>query len=202
MQPGRLPPACSMQLVTDSAVALNDAREIVAKEIAHALGVSARGVEEAHPARVGPAPDGAGADAFDAGRIQHGDTGGVGAEVARARACGSAMSSAMGMSRSMCAPMLRPSVCGAMSTPARAQRRHWRSIGLMLDELVAGGFDDQRIAELSALDDGRWRGSGDDGVVVGASDSLVDAALDEEARRDDVDGFADRVCDGLHLLAA
>ncbi len=48
------------------AIALHGAREIIAKEIAHTLPVSVRGKEEAHAARVGPGPDGTGADAFGA----------------------------------------------------------------------------------------------------------------------------------------
>ncbi len=45
-----------------------------------------------------------------------------------ARVC-SSMSATTGRSRSMAAPTLRPSVCGAMSTPARAQCVHCRSMG-------------------------------------------------------------------------
>src|SRR6478609_10978100 len=60
----------------------------------------------------------------------------------------------------------------------------------MLDELVGCGFNDQRVTEFAALDDrGRGR-SRNDGVVVWAGNGLIDAALDEEARRDDVDRFA------------
>lgn len=73
---------------------------------------------------------------------------------------------------------------------------------LMLNELVARGFDDHRVAELAALDDGGRGRRGDDGVVGGARDGLVDTALDDDLRRDDIDGFADGVVDCLHLTSA
>ncbi len=73
---------------------------------------------------------------------------------------------------------------------------------LMLDELVGCGFNDQRVTEFAALDDRRRGRSRNDGVVVWAGNGLIDAALDEEARRDDVDRFAHRVGDGLYLRTA
>ena len=85
-------------------------------------------VEEGHPSRVGPRPDRAVADALGRVGIEHRDARRVGAEQAGPRVC-SAMSRATGASKSMAAETLRPSVCGATSTPARAKRAHCRSMG-------------------------------------------------------------------------
>jgi hypothetical protein len=46
----------------------------------------------------------------------------------------------------MAAATLRPSVCGATWTPARAKRVHCLSMGHVLDVLVSERFDDQRVA--------------------------------------------------------
>ena len=59
--------------------------------------------------------------------------------------------------------------------------------GLVLDVLVADRLDDERVAELAALDDLRRRRRRDDRVVVGARDGLVEALLDDDARGDHVE---------------
>jgi hypothetical protein len=62
--------------------------------------------------------------------------------------------------------------------------------GQVFDVLVTHGLDDQRVGELAALDDLRQRRRGDDRVVVGAGDRLVESLFDEDARRDDVEDQA------------
>ena len=62
------------------AVTLHGASEVVAEETAYAVGVAYWRVEEADPQRVGPAPDSAGADAIGHIPVEHGQSGGIGAE--------------------------------------------------------------------------------------------------------------------------
>jgi hypothetical protein len=73
--------------------------------------------------------------------------------------------------------------------------------GLVLEVLVARGFNDERVGELAALDDRRrWR-CGDDGIVDGTGGSFVKAMLDDNLRGDDSDALANGVGDRLHLVA-
>ena len=58
-------------------------QQILAEEIADALRVAVRGVKETQPARVGPAPHSAGADALGDSGVQDRDAGRVGAQIAR-----------------------------------------------------------------------------------------------------------------------
>ena len=74
--------------------------------------------------------------------------------------------------------------------------------GLVLDVLVAERLDDERVAELAALDDRRRRRRAHDRVVLGAGDALVEALDDDDARRDDIELLAPGVADGGHLGAA
>jgi hypothetical protein len=73
---------------------------------------------------------------------------------------------------------------------------------LVLEKLVGDGLDDEGVAELSALDDGRGRFCGDDGVVLRAGDGLIESLGDDYAGGDDVDDFAFRMSDRGHLGAA
>jgi hypothetical protein len=74
--------------------------------------------------------------------------------------------------------------------------------GHVLEVLVARCLDDQRVAELAAFHDRRWRRRRDDRVVLGTGDGFVDADPDEHLRRLDVEHLAARVADGPHLGAA
>ena len=183
------------------AIALHGAREIIAEEIANALPVSVCGKEEAHPARVGPGPDGAGADAFGGTRIEHWNAGGVGAEVTRGAGHGGNESS----HRHEQVDVRGDSTPEGLRRDGEARACEPQALSLdrlVLQELVGRGLDDQGIAQLAALNDrGRGR-SGDDGVVVWAGNGFVDSALDEEARGNNVDCFAHRVRHGLHLRTA
>ncbi len=92
------------------------------------------------------------------GRVEHGNAGGVGAEGNR----GSARHSGNGIRhrheqvdvRGDGAPEGLRRDGEASACEAQALSLNW----LVLDELVGCGFDDQRIAELAALDD-RGRGA-------------------------------------------
>src|ERR1700733_3881307 len=65
------------------AVALDGAREVLAEKTPGAVRGAARRIEEGHPARVGPAPHGARADACGHTGIQDGDRGGIRAQQSR-----------------------------------------------------------------------------------------------------------------------
>src|ERR1041384_6262843 len=138
-------------------VTLHVARQILAEEIADALRVAVRGVEETHPARVGPAPHRAGADALGDSGVQDRDAGRVGAQIARgARARGNQLSNRheqVDVRGDAARERLRRDV-----DPGAREAQALSLDGLMLDELIAGGLGDQRIAELAALNDGGGRG--------------------------------------------
>ena len=87
------------------------------------------------------------------------------------------MSDATGASRSRAAADAPPERLRRDVDTGAAQRVHCRSIGLMLDVLVAESLDDERVPELAALDDLRRRLGRHDGVVVGAGDALVETLL-------------------------
>jgi len=72
----------------------------------------------------------------------------------------------------------------------------------VLEVLVGDGFDEQRIGELSALDDLRGRRRRDDRVVVRARDGLVHPLRDHDLRGDDVESLAARESQRLHLGTA
>ena len=183
------------------AVALHGAREVRAEEAFHTLGVADGRIEEGHPSGVGPGPHRAVADPFGRIGVEHGDAGGVGTE----QAWGSRLI------------LDEPGDGGEQvdrggDAPAERLRRHVDPgaseasalplDGLMLDVLVAHSLDDQRVGELAALDDLRRRRRGNDRVVVGASDGLVEALFNEHVRRDHVENQAARVTDGGHHRAA
>ena len=110
------------------AVALHGAREVVTEKAFDAFRVARRRIEERHPAGIGPSPYRAVADALGRTGIEHGMPVASVPSKPGARVC-SSMSRATGASKSIAAATLRPSVDGATSTPARAKRVHWRSMG-------------------------------------------------------------------------
>lgn len=78
-----------------------------------------------------------------------------------------------------------------------------REKDLAIDRCCAALRDLTFVAlEHSAFDDRRGRRRGNDRVVVGACDGLVDALLDDDARRDHAEPLAGRVPDGRHFSAA
>src|SRR5260221_4289893 len=193
---------CPLDAIGDArAVALNGAGHVIAEEVAHALGVAVRRVEEADPASVGPTPHGAGADAIGDARIEHGDAGGVRTEVAGGS---SLLGDEIGHGLEQVDVRVDAAAeclgCDLDSGTGEADALSLDRV--VLDVLVAGRLDDERVAERSALDDRGRRRRRDDGVVGRACDGLVDAALDEEPCRHDIHALADRVGNGLQLLAA
>ena len=153
--------------------------EVLAEEALDAVGVADRRVEEGDPALVPTQhhivplrmPSG-GRGRAPAGRWRRWR-----AARARASACGScARRGRADRSRADAAPeRLRRDVdaaaCEAAALPLD---------GLVLEVLVADRLDDERVAELAALDDLRRRLGRHDGVVVRAGDALVETLLDEE----------------------
>ena len=138
------------------AVALHGAREIVAEKPPDTVGVALWRIEERDPTRVGPAPHGAVADAFGRFGIENREAGRIGPKQARrARLF-------LDEARDRGEQINR----GGNGAPERlrsdiyAGAREARGLpldGLMLNVLVAHGFDDESVGELSALDDLRRR---------------------------------------------
>jgi hypothetical protein len=177
------------------------AREIFSEEAFDAVGVARRRIEERHPARVGPGPHRAVADALGRIAIEHGDAGGIGAEQAGSSRLVFDESSDWGeqidRGRDASAECLRSHVDTDASKAGALPLD-----GLMLDEFVAHRLDDERIGELASLDDLRRRSRRHDRVVVGASDGLVEALLDDDARGDHIENQATRVAHRRHHGAA
>ncbi|WXB19712.1 hypothetical protein LZC94_21110 [Pendulispora albinea] len=134
------------------AVALHGAREVVTEESFYTLRVAARRIKERDPSRVGPTPHRRRTNALGRRRIQDGDRRGVGAEQAggprllldhpsdgREEIDGSGDAATERLRRNV----------DACASEARALSldRH------VLDVFVGEGFDEQRVTELSSLDD-------------------------------------------------
>jgi len=174
------------------AVALHGAGEVVAEEAFDAVGVAGGRIEERHPAGIGPGPDGAVANAFGRIGIEHGDARRVGAEHAGAARL---LSDEASDGREQIEGR-GDSASEGLRCDLDARARESRALpldGQVLDVLVARCLDQQPVGELATLDDLR-RGRGRyDGVVVGAGDRLVEALLDEDAGRDDVENEAARM---------
>lgn len=168
----------------------------------HAFGVPARAVEEADPARVRPAPHCAGADASRHLRVENGDGRGVGAQDPRsARALLDLLRhwlEEINRRADAATERLRRDVDASSRKPRRLSLD-----GRMLDVLVADGLDEQRVTELTALDDASCRLSTDRRVVMGTGDGLVLLLHHDDLCRDDIEVLAaEREAHRLHLGAA
>lgn len=175
--------------------------KVLAEKAADAVGVAHRRVDEAHPALVGPARHRAGADAVWGVPVEDGNARRIRRE--KPRPASLSLDELRDWreqvdGRGNVAPERLRGNVHAGTLPAEALPLD----GLVLEELVPQGLDDERGAEFSTLHQLRRRGGGDDGVIVRARDPLVEPLNDDDASRNHLEDFAHRVPDGLHLRAA
>src|SRR6202142_1873565 len=183
------------------AVALDVPADILAEKTADTGGVTLCRVDEAHPTRVGPAPDRALPDAIGGVAVKHRDAGRVGGQQAgRPRLLLDHPGDRRQQidRRADAAPERLGSDVDAGTRPAQGLPLD----RLVLEKLVGQRLDDEGGAELAPLDQlGRRRGRYDR-VVVRARHPLSQSLAHEKLGRPYVEDLAYRVGDCLHLLAA